>query len=116
MTHPWTVAAHAAAHVLGAGGDADSAAIARILANAPDATHEIQTHLITFLDEFSAMVDKKTLMRMYEIATENNYNFLYINLLAGYADHMFYWNLDTRLIVSRNTTVLSRNISPCCNR
>ena len=57
--------------------------------------------LITFLDEFSAMVDKKTLMRMYEIATEKKYNFLYINLLAGDADHMFYWNLDKRLIVSQ---------------
>ena len=57
--------------------------------------------LITFLDEFSAMVDKKTLMRMYEIATEKKFNFLYINLLAGDADHMFYWNLDKRLIVSQ---------------
>ena len=57
--------------------------------------------LITLLNEFSAMVDKKTLMRMYEIATEKKYNFLYINLLAGDADHMFYWNLDKRLIVSQ---------------
>ena len=56
--------------------------------------------LITFLDEFSAMVDKKTLMRMYEIATEKKFNFLYINLLAADADHMFYWNLDKRFIVS----------------
>ena len=57
--------------------------------------------LITFLDKCSAMVDKKTLMRMYEIATEKKFNFLYINLLAGDADHMFYWNLDKRLIVSQ---------------
>ena len=57
--------------------------------------------LVTFLDELSAMVDKKTLMRMYEIATEKKFNFLYINLLAGDADHMFYWNLDKRLIVSQ---------------
>ena len=57
--------------------------------------------LITFLDEFSAMVDKKSLIRMYEIATEKKFNFLYINLLAGDADHMFYWNLDKRLIVSQ---------------
>ena len=57
--------------------------------------------LITFFDELSAMVDKKTLMRMYEIATDRKFNFLYINLLAGDADHMFYWNLDKRLIVSQ---------------
>ena len=56
--------------------------------------------LITFLDEFSAMVDKKTLMEIYKIATDQKYNFLYINLLAADADHMFYWNLDKRLIVS----------------
>ena len=57
--------------------------------------------LITFLDWLPAMVEKKTLMRMYEIATEKKFNFLYINLLAGDADHMFYWNLDKRLIVSQ---------------
>ena len=56
--------------------------------------------LITFLDEFSAMVDKKTLMELYKTATEQKYNFLYINLLAGDADHMFYWNLDKRFTVS----------------
>ena len=49
--------------------------------------------LITFLDEFSAMVDKKTLMQIYKIATDQKYNFLYTNLLAADADHMFYWNL-----------------------
>ena len=57
--------------------------------------------IITFLDESSAMVDKKTLVQIYEIATEEKYNFLYINLLAGDADHMFYWNLDKRFIVSQ---------------
>ena len=58
-------------------------------------------HLITFLAEFSAMVGKKTLMQMYEIATNEKYNFLYINLLGNDADNMFYWNLDKRLKVSR---------------
>ena len=47
------------------------------------------------------MVHKKTPMRMYEIATEEKYHFLYINLLGNDADHMFYWDLDKRLIVSR---------------
>ncbi len=46
------------------------------------------------------MVDKKTLMEIYYIATEKKYNFLYINLLANDADHMFYWGLDKRMIVS----------------
>ena len=55
---------------------------------------------ITFLDEFSAMVDKNTRMEMYKPATAKKYNFLYTNLLAGDVDHMFYWNLDKRLVVS----------------
>ncbi|MDA8583153.1 hypothetical protein N9L68_02945 [bacterium] len=56
-------------------------------------------YLIEFLHEFSAMVDKKTLVELYMTATEKKYNFLNINLLARDADHMFYWNIDTRLIV-----------------
>ena len=57
--------------------------------------------LITLLDEFSAMVDKKTLMRTYQIATEKKFNIPYINLLADDANHMFYSNLDKTLIVSQ---------------
>ena len=49
----------------------------------------------------SAMGEKKTLMRVYGIATEEKYKFLYINMLGNDADHMFHWNLDKRLIVSR---------------
>ena len=57
--------------------------------------------LIRSLGEFSAMDNKKTLMHMYEIATEKKFNFLYINLLASDADYMFYWNLDKIFIVSQ---------------
>ena len=53
-----------------------------------------------FVDEFSAMVDKKTLIQMYELATKDKFNFLYINLLANDADHMFYWNFTKRLVPS----------------
>ena len=53
-----------------------------------------------FIDEFSGSVDRKTLMRMYEIATSDKHSFLYINLQAEDVDHMFYWNLDRRLIPS----------------
>ena len=52
--------------------------------------------LISFLDELSAMVDRKTLKAMYGTATEEKYKFLMINLLAKDVDHMFYWNLDQR--------------------
>ena len=53
-----------------------------------------------FVDEFSAMVDKKTLIQMYDIATKDKYNFLYINLLANDVDNMFFWNFDKRLVPS----------------
>ena len=49
------------------------------------------------------MVDRKTLKAMYDQATEAKYNFLYINLLASDADHMFYWNLDQRFEPSAMT-------------
>ena len=53
-----------------------------------------------FVDEFSAMVDKKTLIQMYDIATKEKYNFLYINLLANDVDNMFFWNCYKRLLPS----------------
>ena len=53
-----------------------------------------------FVDEFSAMVDKKTLIQMYDIATKDKYNFLYINLMASDVDNMFFWNFDKRLVPS----------------
>ena len=49
-----------------------------------------------FLDELSAMVDRKTLKAMYDQTTEEKYNFLMIVFLAKDVDHMFYWNLDQR--------------------
>lgn len=54
--------------------------------------------LITFQDEFCAMVDRKTLMSMCEAETKEKYSFMLVNLMADDADHMFYWGLDKRLI------------------
>ena len=53
-----------------------------------------------FVDEFSAMVDKKTLIQMYDIATKDKYNFLYTNLMASDVDNMFFWNFDKGLVPS----------------
>ena len=44
------------------------------------------------------MVDRKTLMSMYQEATRDKYSFMLVNLLANDAEHMFYWGLDKRLI------------------
>ena len=59
--------------------------------------------LISFLDELSAMVDRKTLKAMYDQSTEIKYNFLMINLLAKDVDHMFFWDLDQRFEPSAMT-------------
>ena len=46
------------------------------------------------------MVDKKTLNQMYDIATKDKYNFVYINLMASDVDNMFFWKFDKRLVPS----------------
>ena len=46
------------------------------------------------------MVETATLMQMNEIATEEKHHVLCINMLAGDAHHMPYWNLDEILVVS----------------
>ncbi len=38
--------------------------------------------LISFLDEVSALIDKQTLLQIYNLATEEPYSFLYCNLTA----------------------------------
>ena len=52
--------------------------------------------LLTFLDEYSAIVPKKTLEKIYNVATREKYNFLLVDLMQP-ADTMFYWGLDKQL-------------------
>ena len=61
-------------------------------------------YLISFLDELSAMVDRRQSKAMYDTATEEKNSFLMINLLAKDVDHMFYWNLDQRFEPSAMVT------------
>ena len=39
-------------------------------------------HVNMFLEEMGGMVDKKTLMEIYKMATKEQYNFLYVKLNA----------------------------------
>ena len=52
--------------------------------------------LLTFLDEYSAIVPKKTLEKIYTVATREKYNFLMVDLMQP-AENMFYWGLDKML-------------------
>ena len=53
--------------------------------------------LITFLDEYSALVDKKTLEAMYNYATSKPYGFMMVDLMRP-VEEMFHANLDKRMI------------------
>ena len=45
--------------------------------------------LNTFLDEVSAIVDKKTLLKIYNTANEFDFGFLFVKLNARSKKHMF---------------------------
>ena len=55
--------------------------------------------LESFLEELSALYDKKTLLKLYEHATDAPYSFLYVKLTAKTKDQMFFMNLNKRLTV-----------------
>ena len=49
-----------------------------------------QTELDAFIEESSALVDKKTLLEMYKLAVKEPYSFLYININSKDINQMFY--------------------------
>ena len=56
--------------------------------------------LETFIEEVSAVYDKKTLMELYNKATSEPHSFLHVKLTAKSKDDMFYMNFDRRLVIS----------------
>ena len=56
--------------------------------------------LDAFLEENSAIVDRKSLEAMYRKATGQDHGFLYLNLMERSADKMFYRGFAARLVVS----------------
>ena len=55
--------------------------------------------LETFIEEVSAVYDKKTLLQLYNIATSEPHSFLYVKLTAKKKDDMFYINFDRKLAI-----------------
>ena len=55
--------------------------------------------LETFIDEVSAVADKKTLMELYNLATSEPYSFLYVKLTAKTKNDMFFIRFDKKLII-----------------
>jgi ABC-type cobalamin/Fe3+-siderophores transport system ATPase subunit len=53
--------------------------------------------LETFIEEVSAVVDKKTLMDIYNMATSEPYSFLYVNLRAKTKNDIFHIRFDKKI-------------------
>jgi ABC-type dipeptide/oligopeptide/nickel transport system ATPase component len=53
--------------------------------------------LETFVEEVSAVADKKTILELYNIATSEPYSFLYVNLVAKDKNDMFFVRFDKKL-------------------
>ena len=57
--------------------------------------------LETFVEETSALVDKKTLMNIYESCTREPYSFLYVKLTSKELENMFYCNFNQMISFKR---------------
>ena len=55
--------------------------------------------LESLIEELSALYDKKTLLQLYNIATDEPHSFLYINLVAKNKSEMFFMNFDRKLVI-----------------
>jgi len=60
------------------------------------------TDLETFIEEVSATCDKKTLLDLYNVATDEPFSFLYVKLTAKKKEDMFYVNFSKKLVVEHN--------------
>lgn len=56
--------------------------------------------LESIVEELSAIYDKKTLLDIYNKATEAPYSFLYVNLVAPRKEDMFYVKFSERIVVN----------------
>ncbi len=55
--------------------------------------------LETSVEEVSAVYDKKTLLALYNAATEEPFSFLYVKLTSKSKDEMFYRRFDHKLVI-----------------
>ena len=59
--------------------------------------------LESFLEEVSGLTGKKELLSIYKVATEDEYNFLYVNLAARKVSEVFYKNFTGRIELEEAT-------------
>ena len=58
--------------------------------------------LDTFVDEVSAVYDKKTLLALYNAATEEPFSLLYVKLTSKNTEDMFYKRFDHKLVITHD--------------
>ena len=52
-----------------------------------------------FIDEVSALIDKKSLMEIYSLATTEAYSFLYVKLNEKIRNNMFMVNFSKKITI-----------------
>ena len=55
--------------------------------------------LETFIEEVSALIDKKSLMEIYNLATAEPYSFLYVKLTAKKKDDIFMVKFNKKITI-----------------
>ena len=60
-----------------------------------------QNDLEAILDELSGLYDKKTLDKIYGIATDDRHGFLYVDLMQSDKTKMFYKDLNKQIVVNQ---------------
>jgi hypothetical protein len=55
-----------------------------------------------FIEEVAAVIDKKTLLKIYKETTAEPYSFLYVKLTADTVDNMFFQNLTKKVVFDKN--------------
>lgn len=58
-----------------------------------------QKDLDSIIEGLSALADKDTILQLYKTATSDPHSFLYIDLVSPDIEHMFYKNLNQRLVI-----------------
>ena len=60
----------------------------------------LSNDLSVVVDELSALLDKKTLLRMYMEATEQRFSFLFIELTSATLGDIFMVNFNSKIMIS----------------
>ena len=58
--------------------------------------------LETFLEELSAMLPRKEIIEIYQLATKEPYSFLYINLVAKKKEDMMFIRFEHKMVLDTN--------------